>query len=119
MVENAHNVASEFARVVRASGPRNHVESLAGKMYNTTFELAVRALSLEKFERPLIRNWRRGRAAPRDWAIQIVAEELERCGDWYYSIARKIRQAGGPGHGGQVGTEALRRWRARQRELGA
>lgn len=106
-----HNVASEFARAVRTSGPRRHLKNLEGKIYNTPFERAVRLLNLEQFEQPLIRNWRRGRAKPRGWAVQMMRDELEKCAELFYEVSEELRHEIGPGANG---TEALRRYHAQK-----
>lgn len=121
MSDQAHNVASEFARAVRANSPRRHLENLAGRIYNTPFERAVRLLGLEQYERPLIRNWRRGRAKPRGWAVQLMRDELEQCAELFYAVAEEMRHE--IGHGpGQKGAEHWRRWNAQkaaEKEKGA
>lgn len=114
MTDRPHNVASEFARAVLASGPRRHLQKLEENKYQTPFERAVRLLWLEEYDRELIRNWRRGKAKPRSWAIQLMRDELERCGELFYAVAEELRHEVGPGQGPH-GTEALRRYHAMRR----
>lgn len=116
--EKPHNFASEFAAVVRASGPRRHAEKLVGR-YNTPIAWAFALLGLPRKYNKLepFKSWRRGLYKPPAWACNLLADELKERGDYLIKIAAELQP--GPGQGNP---ESLRRYRAQkaaEKEKGA
>lgn len=109
----AHNFASEFAAVVRASSPRKHAEKLVGR-YNTPIAWAFALLGLPRKYNKLepFKSWRRGLYKPPAWVRDMLADALEERANYYREIAAALEI--GPG-AGKAGAEALRRYREKKK----